>query len=1306
MELTDIQVKNLISNILNEDKNYVNMDVDVRDGGRNAVKMTEDEFKQEMIHAYHMYAMEQEKKYKYDLHLTPTPDSFVYSLCYKNRDNEKSKYTSALYDDIWGGKYKFDSENVDAYGGIKMSKKGFPYIQCAAGGDWECPVCFFVYFDGTHFRGYVPLKGNAINRNNNTAFQGNGDEEEVKFIAKEMGIDFEEAKSLTGDIKFNKDACLKDFLSRVEVKGSYKKRDHTKDEEKFKAYRKEKIAEEERQREEAERRRQMNAQETNGEPDGSEEMNETVRNILSKFASPYILNESQESKSIDAAKRLFMQRTGKSAEEADKFVRVDLRNDLPVLRDKNCAKFILGVTRMFLDRQLTDASTIQNLNKTLKLLTQGHFNEYDRNLNGMSAQDVIQRFSTAMKQMDDQEREELGNMQFTENGDYQIVRIDDFEQASQYGQYTSWCVTHDENMFNSYTSNGLGQFYFCLRNGFENEPEQVGEGCPLDSYGLSMIAVSVDESGRLNTCTCRWNHDNGGDDNIMDVKQISQVIGRNFFEVFKPNGKWQGIVDDAINRLRNGESPKDVFKYVGDFCEGLVKVRLNDKWNWITKDNRILSKKWYDVCGDFIGGLAVVYLNGKCNWVRRDNGQLLCNQWFDRCWDFTEGLAVVGLNDEWNWVRADNGQLLSNQWYYYCAPFHEGLAGAVLNGKKYLMRRDGVLCDYETKEPIQQQSELNEMVMNMLNKFIFEVKATADEVYQKYYSNIDHNVFNAAIAADPTAKNGGMGKYTKWILNLINKGLWEPGDSYETRNCLERFAKIGARLPKKDIQQYQSLDELYQAIQDASDVKTRSEVKCGGAEKVYEDSDWVVIHPKTEEAAIYYGRGTMWCTSSTDAYNSFNDFNEDGPLYIIISKDDPNMKWQFHVESNQFKNVYDTQVDATELDMYGDPDGLFKFIQSIDKNFQFFFDIRRKKALRKLNKGVDPNNIFDEVWSANNGFSKVKLNNKWNYIKYNPDKSKYSVLSRRWFDDCYLFYNGFAPVVLNNQHYYIDTNGKLYKEKPTQQQPGLNEMVMNILNKFIFEDGGGATSDCGGGLPGEFVAPAFGGADKDFIEPTLDRTPGDTCGMHDRVGKSNLEEKRKKVVKNDEGKVVPEFCKKCGGKVGTYICGEPIYKCSECGEYYGTVPFTLGRKKNIKESKQSWRDNPLFTIGKYKGIEKIKVINSEPDYCLWLHENALDKISNTPFSPKELALLDVSYYRKYKKFPIRSPYTPKYAKINGKYVSDMDKYELQYVWEHGNKEFKWLVRQEHKNRGWERRNWGAPAFQSDDVGDIAWMNRY
>lgn len=51
--------------------------------------------------------------------------------------------------------------------------------------------------------------------------------------------------------------------------------------------------------------------------------------------------------------------------------------------------------------------------------------------------------------------------------------------------------------------------------------------------------------------------------------------------------------------------------------------------------------------------------------------------------------------------------------------------------------------------------------------------------------------------------------------------------------------------------------------------------------------------------------------------------------------------------------------------------------------------------------------------------------------------------------------------------------------------------------------------------------------------------------------------KRDKVIKNDEGEIVPKKCDKCGADVKLYIMGEPIYKCSnkKCGKYYGTASF-------------------------------------------------------------------------------------------------------------------------------------------------------
>ena len=62
----------------------------------------------------------------------------------------------------------------------------------------------------------------------------------------------------------------------------------------------------------------------------------------------------------------------------------------------------------------------------------------------------------------------------------------------------------------------------------------------------------------------------------------------------------------------------------------------------------------------------------------------------------------------------------------------------------------------------------------------------------------------------------------------------------------------------------------------------------------------------------------------------------------------------------------------------------------------------------------------------------------------------------------------------------------------------------------------------------------------------------------------------KKARKNDEGETVPETCE-CGGKVCVQIHGEPVFICSKCGKYYGTLPFTnesIDIKKALKRLKK------------------------------------------------------------------------------------------------------------------------------------------
>ena len=61
--------------------------------------------------------------------------------------------------------------------------------------------------------------------------------------------------------------------------------------------------------------------------------------------------------------------------------------------------------------------------------------------------------------------------------------------------------------------------------------------------------------------------------------------------------------------------------------------------------------------------------------------------------------------------------------------------------------------------------------------------------------------------------------------------------------------------------------------------------------------------------------------------------------------------------------------------------------------------------------------------------------------------------------------------------------------------------------------------------------------------------------------------RKKKKVMNDEGKEVPDKCPKCGGDIGLFIQGEPVYLCKNCKKYFGTVKFPSKKKnKPVTES--------------------------------------------------------------------------------------------------------------------------------------------
>ena len=359
-------------------------------------------------------------------------------------------------------------------------------------------------------------------------------------------------------------------------------------------------------------------------------------------------------------------------------------------------KFLLGVARLFIDVELdvNDVFKCTNFNQALKLIaSDAHVNEYDNNLNGMSADDLINRFAAIRVGELSKRKELMGGKQYRKNNNYTIVPINSYEEATKYAKYNDWCVTYSEDMFDDKTCNGAGRFYFCLRNGFENVPEKVRANAPLDAYGLSMIAVSITMEGEPNSITCRWNHDNGGSDSVMDDEQLSDLLGVNFYSVFKPytrdelHAKCVILFDEVQEMLDNGVSPTDMFKEIGDFSDGYANVNLNGKWNFINRNNKLLSDTWFDFARYFSDGCACVMLGDKVNFIDT-YGEFISDTWYDGGYVFLNGYAKVELDDKLNLIDR-NGKCVSDTWFDDVYYFAYGYAKVRLGNKWNFIDKNG-----------------------------------------------------------------------------------------------------------------------------------------------------------------------------------------------------------------------------------------------------------------------------------------------------------------------------------------------------------------------------------------------------------------------------------------------------------------------------------------------------------------------------------------------------------------------------------------------------------------------------------------
>jgi hypothetical protein len=202
-----------------------------------------------------------------------------------------------------------------------------------------------------------------------------------------------------------------------------------------------------------------------------------------------------------------------------------------------------------------------------------------------------------------------------------------------------------------------------------------------------------------------------------------------------------------------------------------------------------------------------------------------------------------------------------------------------------------------------------------------------EEIYKKYYSDIPRDTFIRIIQGDPKSSVindviNNIGKHSKLLLDMYKRGNLKLEDLPKSNEYLTLIYQYNIPV---DYRKVLTIPDLYTLVKDKiAKVQTSlSElIKLLDKEEYsvkHNGESWFIVQPKTEKAAAYLGVNTEWCTTwgkyclnpkYRDRSPHFRTYNPQGPLYIIVNKENEADKYQLHFPSNQLKKPDDNEVSS------------------------------------------------------------------------------------------------------------------------------------------------------------------------------------------------------------------------------------------------------------------------------------------------------------------------------------------------------------------------------------------------------------
>lgn len=302
-------------------------------------------------------------------------------------------------------------------------------------------------------------------------------------------------------------------------------------------------------------------------------------------------------------------------------------------------------------------------------------------------------------QLSQGEDEKINNTEYNSNNGYEIRQVD-FEEASEIGDYSSLqdgdselCYTQNEYTWNSYIEKGKNTAYVCLKDGWEYMKPEPGPNAPYDEYGLSMIFVFVNPQRNIAFSNTRWNHEyseNISVDHAFSKVQLSEIVGCNFYDVFKPSDENIEVKKNKKRTAQAEESYKsggNALDYYESLSEDMVSFHFHGFCNIMNQNTGkvVFPEMWFTWIHSIpqIKGYTLVEVDGKQNILTPQFTLLSPELWFDFISNLGNDTFEVGDSGKYNILKLDG--TLSPTWYDDIREFEDNFVEVELNGNRNIL---------------------------------------------------------------------------------------------------------------------------------------------------------------------------------------------------------------------------------------------------------------------------------------------------------------------------------------------------------------------------------------------------------------------------------------------------------------------------------------------------------------------------------------------------------------------------------------------------------------------------------------------